>query len=238
VGGFWNAGTFNYNTAFMNVNRTVIHNVYNKTVINRNICNHCTRVAFNGGRGGINARPTSGQLEARRRGIAPTSEQRIHARDASQDRSLAARVNHGRPPTTAVQRPINDPKSLPHFQAVNDRDRQAAQADVHHGNAGTMQSAPQHNATQSHPHNNQPPSGTLHSNERSKTTTHGNVPPQMHTNTQMHSNAHSSGNSMHGNAGMYGSRQSGGKPPSGSMQAHPAGNKPAGGNDKNKPPRH
>jgi hypothetical protein len=248
VGGFWNAGMFNYNTAVMNVNRTVIHNTFNKTVINRNVCNHCTRVAFNGGHGGINARPTSAQLEARRDGIAATREQRLHANEAAQDRSLAARVNHGRPPTTAVDRPISNSRSLPHFEAVRSTDRQAAQADVRHGsvnaslhqhsNAGTMQSAPQHNAAQSHPHNNQPPSGTLHSNERSKTTTtHGNVPPQMHTNTQMHQNAHPSGNSMHGNAGMYGAHQGGGKPPSGSMQAHPQGNKPPSGNDKNKPPR-
>lgn len=239
VGGFWSGGAFRYNTAVMNVNRTVIHNTYNKTVINKNVCNNCKRVSFNGGRGGINARPTSAQMASRRRGIAETQEQRIHARDASQDRSLAARVNHGRPPTTAVARPINDPKSLPHFEAVKDQDRQAAKADVRHGNmnASTHQNAtaPHNNATTQH--HNAPTSATLHSNERQQSTTHANKPPQsMHTNTQMHTNTHQSSGSMHGNAGMYGGQHQGGsKPPSGSMQGQ--GDKSSGGNGKNKPPR-
>ena len=35
VGGYWSGGAFNYNTAVMPVNQTVIHNTYNRTVINR-----------------------------------------------------------------------------------------------------------------------------------------------------------------------------------------------------------
>ena len=47
-----------YNTAVMNVNTTVIRNVYvNRTVI----VNNNSHVAFNGGQGGIQARPTPQQ---------------------------------------------------------------------------------------------------------------------------------------------------------------------------------
>ena len=233
-GGYWSGGAFRYNTAVMNVNRTVIHNTYNKTVINKNVCNNCKNVSYNGGHGGVNARPTSAQMEARRRGVGETSTQRMHERDAAQDRALYARANNGHPPVTAVQKPISDPKSLPHYQAVTAQDRQAAQAQVRHGNVnasehqrgntGAMQSAPQHNATQSHPHSNSAQSA--------------------HTNTQMHGSSHQSSGSMHGstathsNAAMNGGQhQSGTKPPSGSgsMQGH--GNTSSGGNGKNKPPR-
>src|SRR5246500_6069068 len=53
-GGRWDNDRFFYNRAVNNVNVTVIHNVYNTTVVNeRNV----TRVSYNGGNGGIKARP-------------------------------------------------------------------------------------------------------------------------------------------------------------------------------------
>ena len=55
AGGYWNNGAFFYNSAVNNINRTVVRNVYSKTVIN----NGGNRVSYNGGRGGITARPTS-----------------------------------------------------------------------------------------------------------------------------------------------------------------------------------
>jgi hypothetical protein len=239
-GGYWSGGAFNYNTAVMNVNRTVIHNTYNKTVINKNVCNNCRNVSFNGGHGGVSARPTSAQIDARRHGVAETTTQRTHARDAAQDRSLYAHVNNGRPPTTAVDKPINDPKSLPHYQAVTNQDRQAAQSNVRHGSVNGNANGGA-NAHAKAPGNDKPPSGAMHSNERQ--TTHNNVPPQsMHANThvQMHENTHASsasmhgGSGMHGNSGMYGGqRQGGNKPPSGSMQGQ---DRSSGGNGKNKPP--
>lgn len=229
-GGYWSGGAFRYNTAVMNVNRTVIHNTYNRTVINKNVCNNCKNVSFNGGHGGINARPTEAQIDARHRGVSETAAQRTHVRDAAQDRSLYAHVNNGRPPTTAVAKPINDPKSLPHYEAVRNEDRQAAQSSVRHGSVNG---------------NTHSTSGAMHSNERQTTTTHGNTPPQStHANShaQMHENTHASSGSMHGssgmhgNAGMYGGQHQGGnKPPSGSMQGQE--NKSSGGNAKNKPPR-
>src|SRR6202166_1463708 len=54
VGGGWRGGVFAYNTAVVNVNTTVIHHTYvNKTVI----VNNTNRAAFNGGPGGVAARP-------------------------------------------------------------------------------------------------------------------------------------------------------------------------------------
>src|SRR5580698_3343290 len=53
-GGRWEGGHFRYNTAVVNVNRTVIHNVYE----DRTVINHTTvynRTSFNGGNGGIQA---------------------------------------------------------------------------------------------------------------------------------------------------------------------------------------
>src|SRR6516164_268430 len=54
-GGRWDHGQFYYNRTVNNVNITNIHNVYNTTVINNTTVN---RVSYNGGEGGITARPT------------------------------------------------------------------------------------------------------------------------------------------------------------------------------------
>ena len=60
-GGYWNHNHFFYNRSVNNVNIRNVHNVYNRTVINdRNV----SRVSYNGGRGGIGARPASGELAA------------------------------------------------------------------------------------------------------------------------------------------------------------------------------
>ena len=60
-GGRWDNGRFFYNRSVNNVNVTNIHNVYNTTVINNTTVN---RVSYNGGNGGINARPTPEQEAA------------------------------------------------------------------------------------------------------------------------------------------------------------------------------
>ncbi|MGA9900731.1 MAG: hypothetical protein WBQ39_02250, partial [Terriglobales bacterium] len=104
-GGYWQGGNFFYNTSVMNVNRTVVHNVYTKTVVNNM---SASRVSYNGGRGGTSARPTAQQEQyARERHIAATSEQTSHQRAAASNRSLRASVNHGKPPVAATARPGN-----------------------------------------------------------------------------------------------------------------------------------
>src|SRR3984885_5548832 len=95
AGGYWQANHFYYNTSVMNVNRTIIHNTYTKTVINNVSVN---RVSYNGGRGGLSARPTAEQERfASERHTPLSSAQSEHQRVASADRSLRASVNHGRP---------------------------------------------------------------------------------------------------------------------------------------------
>jgi hypothetical protein len=98
VGGTWAGGTFNYNTAVTNVNTTIIHDTYfDKTVINRSLFTH-RRVSFNGGHGGLSARPTAAQRAiARRPHVDPTAEQLRHAQMAGLNRNNLAAFNHGRP---------------------------------------------------------------------------------------------------------------------------------------------
>jgi hypothetical protein len=104
VGGEWRGGRFAYNTAVVNVNTTVIHNTYiNKTVIvnNRTV----NRTSFNGGPGGISARPSHGEMSASREShIRPTSAQDSHEHLASANHGNFASENHGKPATAAMSR--------------------------------------------------------------------------------------------------------------------------------------
>ena len=63
-------------------------------------------MSYNGGRGGIEARPTSEQLAAMRgTHIGPTADQTRQRELAANDRDLRASVNHGAPPIAATARP-------------------------------------------------------------------------------------------------------------------------------------
>ena len=100
-GGRWDRGRFFYNRSVTNVNVTVIRNVYNTTVINRNN----NRVSFNGGNGGISARPTRQQETfAHQRHLAPVADQTQHRQLARVDREQRASINHGRPAIAATPR--------------------------------------------------------------------------------------------------------------------------------------
>jgi WXXGXW repeat (2 copies) len=103
-GGRWVGGSFAYNTAVLNVNRTVIHNTYvDRTVINNTTIN--SRTSFNGGAGGIQARPNAQEAAfSRESHIAPTAEQQSHVQMAHADRSNLASVNGGRPQNAALPR--------------------------------------------------------------------------------------------------------------------------------------
>ena len=102
AGGRWDHGHFFYNRAVSNVNVTVVHNVYNQRITNVRV----NRVSYNGGRGGITARPTAQQQDfARQRHIAPVAAQTRQMQAARQNRDLRASVNHGKPPIAATARP-------------------------------------------------------------------------------------------------------------------------------------
>jgi WXXGXW repeat (2 copies) len=103
-GGRWDNGHFFYNRAVSNVNVTVIHNVYNTTVVNRTE----TRVSFNGGDGGIQARPTPEQEAAEHeRHMPPVADQTRHVQEARSNREQRASVNMGKPAIAASARPAD-----------------------------------------------------------------------------------------------------------------------------------
>ncbi len=102
-GGYWHGRDFYYNRAVNNVNVVNVHNVYNRTVINNVNVN---RVGYNGGPHGIQARPTSEQLNAERgRHVEATSAQVRNEQVARNDRTQFASVNHGQPAVGATSRP-------------------------------------------------------------------------------------------------------------------------------------
>jgi hypothetical protein len=103
AGGRWDNGHFFYNQAVANVNVTNIHNVYNTTVVNNTTIN---RVSYNGGNGGIEARPTS-QEEAAASGrhLPPVAAQTQHVQAARSNPQLRASVNQGKPPIAATEKP-------------------------------------------------------------------------------------------------------------------------------------
>ena len=101
-GGYWHGGHYFYNRSVTNVNVTVIHNVYNKTVINERVENH---VSFNGGPGGIRAEPNRDERRfEHERHVSMTAEQDRHFEGARGDRRFLASENHGRPEVAATPR--------------------------------------------------------------------------------------------------------------------------------------
>ena len=101
-GGYWNNGVFFYNTAVTRVDKTVITNTYNKTVVNTVTVNN---VSFNGP-GGAKAQPTPQELAwSHEQHTPPTALQVQHQKGASTNRALFASVNHGAPAVTATAKP-------------------------------------------------------------------------------------------------------------------------------------
>ena len=102
-GGRWDRGHFFYNTAVSRVNVTIIHNTYvDRTVVVNRTEN---RVSFNGGRGGIDARPTREEEAAgRERHVGPVEAQTRNIDAARSNREFRASVNHGMPAVAATAR--------------------------------------------------------------------------------------------------------------------------------------
>ena len=101
-GGRWDNGRFFYNRSVTNVNVTNIHNVYNTTVTNVTV----NRVSYNGGNGGIGARPTPEQeAAAHDRHIAPVAAQTQHMQEARSNPQQRASMNEGKPPVAATPKP-------------------------------------------------------------------------------------------------------------------------------------
>ena len=104
AGGYWRGREFFYNRTVNNVNVVNVHNVYNTTVINNNTT--INRVSFNGGPGGVVARPTAAeQVAERQQHISATAVQTRHETMARNNPDLRASVNHGKPAIAATVRP-------------------------------------------------------------------------------------------------------------------------------------
>ena len=101
-GGYWRGGIFNYNRTVNNItNTTIIRNVYNAPVAE----NH-TRVSYNGGQGGVMARPgREERLANAEHHFAPTQMQQRHEQVAMRTPEQRASVNHGAPTLAAMPRP-------------------------------------------------------------------------------------------------------------------------------------
>ncbi len=118
VGGRWDNGQFYYNRAVSNVSVTNIRNVYNNTTVVNNTT--VTRVSYNGGTGGINARPTREQEAiARERHMAPVADQTRQVQEARANPQLRAAVNQGKPAVAATPRPgaFHDRAAVPAREA-------------------------------------------------------------------------------------------------------------------------
>jgi hypothetical protein len=101
-GGRWNNGHFFYNQSVNNINVANIHNVYNERVEVSNV----NRVSYNGGTGGIEARPTPEQTAAgSQRHIPAVAAQTEHAQAARANPEQRAGVNHGSPAIAATAKP-------------------------------------------------------------------------------------------------------------------------------------
>jgi hypothetical protein len=102
-GAYWNNGAVYYNRTVTNVNVSIVHNVYNYNVAN----NQESRVSYNGGRGGLDARPTAQELAAAHDSrTLPLKAQGEHAREASSNRAQFAAPGGRAPAALVAPRPI------------------------------------------------------------------------------------------------------------------------------------
>ncbi len=100
-GGYWNNGAFFYNRSVNNVRN--VTNVYNKTIV-RNVT--VNNVSYNGGSGGISARPNAEEEKATsEKHVARTSAQVQHVQTASTNHQLYESMNHGKPSIAATAKP-------------------------------------------------------------------------------------------------------------------------------------
>jgi len=98
-GGYWNHGAFTYNRSINHIDVNRVHNVYEHNV---NIENH-SRVAFNGGNGGVRAEASPQERIAEHEqhiNSVPMQQQHEHA--AASNRAQFANVNHGQPAVAAT----------------------------------------------------------------------------------------------------------------------------------------
>src|SRR5215472_6466333 len=160
VGGEWRGREFAYNTAVVNVNRTVIRNTYvNETIVHNTTIINNNRVAYAGGPGGIRHDPTAEERVAMHEShVAPTSFQQQHVQEARTDRASYFKANNGRPQNAVMTRPL-PPEHRPAPVNAGGHENLNAQPNNVHGNAnaGRVEERPAPNSrTESRPAYQQP----------------------------------------------------------------------------------
>src|SRR5271170_547893 len=101
-GGYWRNNQFSYNRSVNNFGGRNFSNTYSKSVT----VSTSSHVSYNGGRGGISARPTAAQETFARAGHTPATEaQTSHQQAAGGNHEMLASVNHGRPAVAATAQP-------------------------------------------------------------------------------------------------------------------------------------
>lgn len=107
LGGRWNGGFFEYNTAVWRVNTVIIHRTYIDRDWDRHYVARDSHVAFNGGPGGIRHDPDRYERAYMREPhMQRTAFQTRHIEAARNDREAYYNVNHGRPAHIVATRPL------------------------------------------------------------------------------------------------------------------------------------
>jgi hypothetical protein len=108
VGGMWRGNVFAYNTAVWHVNNVYVHNTYvDRTVIENHYVDRGSRVAFNGGPGGIRHDPSAQERTYMNEShMQRTTFQTQHVEAAMHDHNAYYNVNHGRPAQVVTSRPL------------------------------------------------------------------------------------------------------------------------------------
>ncbi len=195
VGGEWRGGAFYYNRSVTNVSVTNVTNVYNRTVI----VNNDRTVSYNGGQGGIEARPTSQEVAAaHEQHMAPLAAQTQHEHAASQNRQNFASENHGRPAIAATARPgdFSSHSAVParsaggeyHAPAMSPKEARVNSTPANRGNSeGGFRPFTKPNSTYSSPNNAQNHGSAGNQNRGSSANStyqeHGNSGNNSHGNT-------------------------------------------------------
>jgi hypothetical protein len=127
-GAYWNNGTVVYNRTVTNVDPAVVHNTYNYSVPN----GRGNRASYNGGRGGINARPTPQEMAVSRDPRTTAVPAQVqHAREASGNRAQFVAGGHAKPAALTATRPLatgyRTPQAHPPAAAMRTAQRPAPQ---------------------------------------------------------------------------------------------------------------
>lgn len=101
-GGYWRGNSYFYNRSVTRINVVNVTNVYEQRVNVREV----SRVSYNGGEGGIAARPSRDDMMAERdRRMGPIGTQTQHRQMAQRMPEMRWSQNHGRPDIAATARP-------------------------------------------------------------------------------------------------------------------------------------